>query len=288
MYKSVAQKEINLAEEYFARCEEKLQSLSTLLATNFVTIRNPAHLSEIERQEIIKQISKQNFALYQCCNMDKESLQNLGLQLGLQNLDHNHCADKESISSLTVTAAGSQKYYIPYSNKPLSWHTDGYYNPLDQSIRAFILHCVRPAEVGGENTILDPDLVYHALWQENPDYVFALSHAHAMTIPENVEAGKLIRPSQTGPVFSFHKGHLHMRYTARKRNIEWKTDSLTQSAVKRLESILSHHPYAYKLRLQANQGVISNNVLHNRKGFEDGTQKRLYYRARYYDRIQGS
>ncbi|MCP5430235.1 MAG: taurine catabolism dioxygenase TauD, partial [Chromatiaceae bacterium] len=37
-------------------------------------------------------------------------------------------------------------------------------------------------------------------------------------------------------------------------------------------------------------GLISNNVLHDRSGFEDDpdpARKRLLYRARYYDRIRG-
>ena len=42
----------------------------------------------------------------------------------------------------------------------------------------------------------------------------------------------------------------------------------------------------FHYRLQAGEGLISNNVLHNRTAFEDGTgHKRLIYRARFYDRI---
>ncbi|MDH3512590.1 MAG: taurine catabolism dioxygenase TauD, partial [Gammaproteobacteria bacterium] len=38
--------------------------------------------------------------------------------------------------------------------------------------------------------------------------------------------------------------------------------------------------------LQPGQGLISNNVLHNRTAFEDGpSRKRLLYRARFFDRI---
>jgi hypothetical protein len=38
-------------------------------------------------------------------------------------------------------------------------------------------------------------------------------------------------------------------------------------------------------RLQPGQGLIGNNPLHTRTGFENGTRQRLLYRARYYDRI---
>jgi hypothetical protein len=41
-----------------------------------------------------------------------------------------------------------------------------------------------------------------------------------------------------------------------------------------------------KVALSAGQGIICNNVLHNRTGFEDSEQqKRLMYRARYYDDV---
>ena len=78
-----------------------------------------------------------------------------------------------------------------------------------------------------------------------------------------------------------------MRYSARTRNITWRDDSVTTRAIERIKDILaSNSPYLFRYQLQANEGVISNNVLHNRSGFQDeGETKRLLYRARYYDRI---
>lgn len=286
MYNAVIQKNADQAAQYFASCEEKLQSLREDSAPLFVKIRNPADLSESEFHQIVEQISKHNFALYDCRFLDKDLLLQLASQLGLSHLDHNHCADEESISSLTVNQSGSHQYYIPYTNRPLSWHTDGYYNTPAKQIRAFILHCVQPAFRGGENAVLDPDVVFCNLWQQNPDFVYALMDSQVLTIPENIEAGKLIRPAQTGPVFSFHQHGLHMRYSARKHNIVWKQDQISQQAVQALEKCIVQNPLIQRLRLTVHQGIISNNVLHNRTGFEDSkTSTRLYYRARYYDSI---
>ena len=81
--------------------------------------------------------------------------------------------------------AGNQ--YIPYTNKALSWHTDGYYNVLDKQIFGIIMHCVRPAAEGGVNSLLNPENVYIALRDENPAYIEALMHPEAMTIPDNIE-----------------------------------------------------------------------------------------------------
>jgi hypothetical protein len=47
-------------------------------------------------------------------------------------------------------------------------------------------------------------------------------------------------------------------------------------------------PWHVSARLASGWGLISNNVLHTRTGFEDGAVPRLLYRARYYDRIDGT
>ena len=110
-----------------------------------------------------------------------------------------------------------------------------------------------------------------------------------MTIPANVEDGKEIRDAVTGPVFSVDKesGRLHMRYSARKRNIEWRDDVMTQQVVERINELLADESITLKYRLNAGEGIVCNNVLHNRTGFEDSDeQQRLMYRARYYDHIE--
>lgn len=80
-----------------------------------------------------------------------------------------------------------------------------------------------------------------------------------------------------------------MRYSDRKRNIEWKSDALVTDARKRLCNILRNtEKNIIRLRLQPGQGVICNNVLHRRSGFKDSTnkdKKRLLFRARYLNRV---
>jgi hypothetical protein len=123
------------------------------------------------------------------------------------------------------------------------------------------------------------------LHDADPRYVDALSAAEAMTIPTNTEDGAA-RPAQSGPVFSMDGGKLHMRYTARTRSIEWRSDEATQAAVQCLKRILeSDSPYVFKVRLAGGQGLVCNNVLHDRSAFTDGTPGRLVYRARYLDRL---
>ena len=60
----------------------------------------------------------------------------------------------------------------------------------------------------------------------------------------------------------------------------------TRDAVARISDFTADDSNVVKIRLQAGQGIICNNVLHNRSEFTDSdTQKRLMYRARYYDAV---
>ena len=128
--------------------------------------------------------------------------------------------------------------------------------------------------------------------EREPAWINALCAPDAMTIPANLENGRQLRPARTGPVFlvSQRHGSLHMRYTARKRHVEWKNDAAVQEAAAWLEEIMhSDAAPVVRLKLKPGQGLVSNNVLHNRAGFNDAPgRERMVYRARYYDRIAGT
>lgn len=259
-----------------------------------IEIDDPRTLSEAELTLIRNRLNACNMLIYKSklgSLEDKDIPRKLGEQLGLAGLDPNMLADDDGITSLTVVEGKNKRGYIPYSNKRLLWHTDGYYNTPEQQIRAFILHCVRPAPEGGENSLLDPEMVYLRLRDENPDHIRALMHPEAMTIPANTESGVETRPAQTGPVFSLDPvtDRLHMRYTARTRSIVWRDDEMTRNALSALEKLLQDdNPDMFRYRLGAGEGVLSNNVLHNRTAFKQGeseAEQRLLYRARYYARI---
>lgn len=283
---------------YAAWREQKLAEYPQSLDELRVPVANPRALSESECMSIRRACARANMAIYVSHPLpgkaapDTSLVADMGRHFSLERLDQNLYADDDGISALQVSAQRRQFEYIPYSRRGISWHTDGYYNPPERKIHAMVLHCVRPAGNGGENALLDPEVLYLQLRDKNPDYVAALMQDDVMTIPANIEKGVEIRPEQSGPVFSVdaRSGHLHMRYTARTRSIVWKDDAMTQAAVKCLEALLAgDSSYCFKTRLAAGEGLISNNVLHTRTAFEDteDTQPgRLIYRARYYDRIQ--
>lgn len=278
--------------------EQKLVAYPLVAADLLLDIGDPYHLTAVEHAAILQRLSKCNMLVYNTKmgdREDKEIPRELGRQLGLIRLDPNMLADDDGITSLTVVEGKQLRGYIPYSNKRLLWHTDGYYNSTSQQIRAIILHCVRPAVSGGENALLDPEMVYMRLRDENPEYIQALMHPSAMTIPANTESGSETRPAVSGPVFSLDPqktGCLHMRYTARTRSIEWRESAETTQAVERLRELMADDsPYVFHYRLESGQGLLCNNVLHSRTAFEQTEQpetQRLLYRARYYERVSNS
>jgi len=225
---------------------------------------------------------------------DKEIPRRLGARLGLAHLHANPLADDDGISSLMATPDKSDRGFIPYSSQRLLWHTDGYYNDGPERIRAFILHCVQPAAAGGDNRLLDHEIAYILLRDADPEFVRVLCAPDAMTIPAHVDQGNEVRAARTGPVFfaDADTGALYMRYTARTRSIQWCPDETTRAAVEFLNRALDQDsPYVFNVRLAGGQGIVCNNVLHNRGAFTDDSTlglNRLVYRARYFDRVAGT
>lgn len=263
-----------------------------------VEVADPRSPSAGELTALRRALTLRNMVHYRWPAMapeeEKAALRAFCHRLGLVDLDRNLYADDDGIAALKVVPGGRRGEFIPYTSRAINWHTDGYYNAPRHLVRAFALHCSRDAATGGGNRLLDHELVYMAMRDRHPEYVHALTADDAMTIPENVEDGKVIRPRQSGPVFSVDSGtgSLHLRYTARTRSIQWKDDPLTLEAVDCLVEVLeglSHR--IVELRLQPHEGVLTSNVLHGREAFTDDPatgQVRLFYRARFHERAAGT
>jgi len=260
-----------------------------------VDVADPAALSGAERTALLQRCACWNMAIYRGPRRaaDKTLVHALGAQLGLRRLDANWLAEDDGISSITVSDTRDERGgFIPYTDRPIKWHTDGYYHPQRRCIRAMVLHCVRPARSGGANALLDHELAYIALRDASPRWLRALMASDAMTIPSRDDDTGLARAAQSGPVFSVdpHDGVLHMRYTSRTRSIDWKADVATHKAVAFLERFVNDdNPFVLRVRLDAGMGIVANNVLHERSGFtDDAASPRLLYRARYLERVAPS
>ncbi len=259
-----------------------------------VPLADPRRLTPDEFAVLGDRCARANMAIYSAPHLpaaDKSIPKQLGRQLGLIRLEGNYLADEDGLSSITPAddhGGGVRGEFIPYTHKPINWHTDGYYNALDRRILGMTLHCAQDAESGGENALLDHEIAYIQLRDANPDYVAALLQPDAMTIPARMDEDNVARPEQSGPVFAIDpaEGFLVMRYTARTRSIVWKADALTQAAVRTLAEILASSEYILTARLAPGMGLVCNNVLHTRSAFTDSpAHRRLLYRGRYYDRL---
>ncbi|HMO44998.1 MAG TPA: TauD/TfdA family dioxygenase [Rubrivivax sp.] len=258
-----------------------------------VDVADPCALSAAERGALLRAIGRGGVALYRSAagGGERHLPRQLGAQLGIQRLDANWLADDDGISPIAVSGRSDAREgrggFIPYTDRPIRWHTDGYYHPRERTIRALVLHCVRPARQGGENALLDPELAYVALRDAQPEHIRALMQPDAMTIPAREDESGVARAAQAGPVFSVDAGgRLQLRYTARTRSIVWKDDAPTRAAAAAIEALLAGSPWVQRVRLEAGMGLVGHNVLHDRSGFvDDPAAPRLLYRARFIDRI---
>jgi len=280
---------------------EKLSNAATKAKDLLVELKDMNAPTKAEHAELLAHCVNNNMVIYACNTPDKDdstirtSAHTLNGHLGLHRLESHRSMGADGLVAIEVVDkdAKSRAGFIPYSNKPLSWHTDGYYNPTAVRIKAMTLHCVRPAPNGGFNALFDPELAYIRLRDENPDYISALSHRRTLTIPAFTNDDGETRAQSVGPVFTWDRytGNLHMRFTDRKRHIEWADNDLTREAIGFLREVLETDEHVLTYRLEAGQGLICNNVLHNRSAFTDSEQPaetRLLLRGRYLDRIDGT
>jgi len=280
---------------------EKLSNAPTRATDLLVEINDMNALSEAEHTELLKRCLNNNMVIYACGKLSNDeaaartSAHTLNAHLGLHRLESHRSMGADGLVAIEVIDenAESRAGFIPYSDKPLSWHTDGYYNPTAARIKAMTLHCARPAPEGGDNALFDPELAYIRLRDENLDYISALSHRRTLTIPAFCGENGETRAQSVGPVFTWDRytGNLHMRFTDRKRHIEWADNELTREAIGFLRQVLETDAHVLTYRLEAGQGLICNNVLHNRSAFKDSQQTgetRLILRGRYLDRIEGT
>ena len=277
-------------EEYEIWRSEKLRNLPISQNDLLVKIQNSEFPSLDEKRAIINKCNIFNMALYKATpDAKKDFPLVLARDVGLRQFDQPLSSGGDGLVDITAVKDGRKSSYIPYSDKPLSWHTDGYYNKPNKQVRGFLLHCRQNAEEGGISEFIDPEIIYIRLRDKNPDFVRVLMQRDILSIPANFENGVKVREAVTGPVFSVVSGKLHMRYTDRKRHINWKADTLLTEARRKISDALNDkNGDVVSLQLRPGQGVICNNVLHRRSGYRDSSdsrKKRLLYRARYLNRV---
>ena len=288
-------------EVYLQWREQKLSQAPTDAGELLVEVDDIGAPSKAESDKIVELCRNTNMALYSCGNTRNEEAlvraktEGFNNHFGLHRFETHRSMSADGLVSIEVVnnSGEGRAGFIPYTDKPISWHTDGYYNPTASRIKAMTLHCVRPAPEGGINEMFDPEIAYIRLRDENPEYVNALSHRRTLTIPAFADNDGSTRAQSVGPVFTWDRytGNLHMRFTDRKKNIEWQNSDILSEALAFLRQVLANDPHVIRYKMEAGQGIICNNVLHNRTAFSDHSEPgegRLLMRARYLDRIEGT
>lgn len=272
-----------------ALLDDYLDGYQRFLDSPFVEIRDPTRLSRGEREALLQRCRQAGMALYRTSPGRLQApaqVVALGEQFGLRTLDRHPLVREDGVSTLMQAPAGERRAeYIPYTNRPINWHTDGYYNPPERRVRGLILHCLRPAQTGGTNRLLDHRLVWQALAVTHPEALTALQHPRAMTIPPDPRAPE--QGERSGPVFLLEPTGLHMRYTARTRSIRWRPGGPLEASALLRQVLDSLSPWVIEHRLAPGEGLVCNNVLHTRTGFSDPSDGpgRCLFRARYHERV---
>ena len=123
-----------------------------------INLHDINHLS-LEEISIIKdKIKRFNCCIYKSQQnlLTQANLINFAKSIGMKTYDTNNIHNSP-VSSIMLLKPVKSINYIPYTNKKLNWHTDGYYD--EKPIFSWLLHCEEPAFSGGENYLLDHELV---------------------------------------------------------------------------------------------------------------------------------
>lgn len=285
------------SQSYQSWRQRKLEGYDPKHNNSPINIADPFKLEDDEIVRIADQIKRRNFAVYR---LDPESsdtpqaIMALCRQLGLTTSIGNPESGQNHISHIYDRASESKhrSRYIPYTSHALNWHTDGYYCPDARKVRSFVLHCVRPAQSGGENGLLDHEMLCLEMMNHDQHLVESLCQADAFSIPENIVNEQVVREAFRGPVFSIDSnGLLYMRFTQRNRHIVWKQTPQVAEAVALINSILeSPIPWKTTITLAEGEGILCNNIVHCRHAYSDSyvhSGGRLLYRIRFMERLSG-
>ena len=267
--------------EFLRWAEEKERNIPHNIDGIIVNIHDINNVKISEIAKIKETINKCNSCIYSSKIALKSNTNLLKFveSIGMKTYDRNNI---ESNEISTITPLENNKInYIPYTDKSLNWHTDGYYDK--KSIFSWLLHCVHPATHGGENYLLDHELALREYVLRYDD-INNLMSEDALTIPESKETS---RSEISTYIFSIKNQYkkLHMRFSMRKDNIG--TSPKAGDAVTKLKQTIENDCAKYSLtyKLQKNEGIITNNILHGRKAFKDDKVKRKLLRIRSYERL---
>ena len=268
--------------EFKQWASEKEDNIPSNINDLKIDLHDINHISLKEISIIKDKIKRFNCCIYKS-HVDlltQADLLNFAKSIGTKTYYDNNI-HSNPVSSIMPLEPEKTVNYIPYTNKQLNWHTDGYYD--EKPIFSWLLHFEEPAFSGGENYLLDHELAIreYILKHDNLDQ---LTRPDSFIIPSNADAG---RNETKGYICDMNNKYkkFHMKFSMRQKNIELNERSKT--AFIRMKKIIKEDckKYCITYKLSKNEGIVSNNILHGRNSFEDGKVMRKLYRIRSYERI---
>lgn len=287
---------LNNVAAYASWRADKLNRAEAASKTGFIDVADLANPTPAERAALLSACRDANMALYRSpklggdASRTRAALAAFARVMGLTRFEEHRSAVDDGVVPIEVADTGGRAGFIPYSDRAINWHTDGYYSYRGpgELIRAMVLHCVRNAAAGGENAFLDQDIAYIRLRDADPAFIEAMMHPRAMTIPGFDDEGGKSHGEVAGPVFVVNGDRLTMRFTIRKRNVIWRDDPVLAAARDKLAEVLASDPLIRRGRLNPDEGILCNNVLHDRTAFTNNGNAgagRLLYRIRSFDPV---
>lgn len=273
-------------EDYLKWRDEKLAAYPNNVGELVVELAEMTAVRPAEKTRILETVERANMCVFTAgsAELEMNSLLALGRQLGVTRTDKSarHAQSDE------LTDSGILNRAIPFSTRHCNWHTDATYYGSDNTIEALFLLCKRPAVEGGGNKVLDPEVLYIHLREQDPGALEVLMNENCFNY-RNPATGE-VDPHRGGKVFWTNAdGHLCHRFSFRKTDMAWSEESDVAAAREALESLISDESApVIEGRLESGMGLISNNVLHTRERLvdsDDAAKKRLLFRARFYDRV---
>ncbi|HEY6096397.1 MAG TPA: TauD/TfdA family dioxygenase [Gallionellaceae bacterium] len=266
--------------------DEKLAAYPQSVGELVVELGDMTALTASEKDKIRELVERANMCVYTAgrAELSADSLLALGRQLGVSDTDKS----RRHSNSDELTDSGILNRAIPFTTRHVRWHTDATYYGSDKTIQALFLLCKRPAREGGSNKVLDHEILYIQLRDQHPDALRVLMNKDCFKY-KNPRTGE-IAENLGGKVFWRNaQGNLCHRFSFRKMDMAWSEDADVQAARAVLEALIeSESDHVIEGRLETGLGLVSNNVLHTRERLvdsEDAEQKRLLFRARFYDRV---
>ena len=132
--------------------EEKLAVYPKRIEDLFVDVNDLGAPTPAEREAIRRLAGRANMVLYATRSnladqrATRRDLIAFGRAFGLVAIEDHRSAEADGVVRIEVVNQGGRLGYIPYTDRPINWHTDGYYDfhgPERRCARCSCIACAR-------------------------------------------------------------------------------------------------------------------------------------------------